>query len=177
MTDQIERVIKVDLLTPGEIRYGIEKWAEKNPFIVSERAKGAIRGAMANALKSCLGVQGADLDYYRHLVTGYLVTPNAEPLRPMSTNDLTNGQWVGFSRWQSERLPNGQYRQRPTFADEVVMVLYRAKHDLKVAGGQLPIMGLLLAWEEKDEKYENWYDLNAIKKMVENAEVKNGYGV
>ena len=153
------------MLSPSEIRRGIEHWNQKSVYMISDRAKGAIRGAMAKAFKSVGITDKNDLSEARHLVTGYLVIPESQTLRPMSSNDLTPGQWVGFSRWQSERLPNGSFCQRRTFVDEVIMILYRAKHDLKVANGQLPLGGLLMIWEAKDSAYENWYDVDYLKTM------------
>lgn len=154
------------LLTPDEIRRGIEHYAaQENPWEISVKARGAITGAIVRAIKSTGITDQDDIDWNRYLLIGYLVLPLHEKLRPVSSKELTAGQWMGFSRWQSERLDNGTYQERPTFTDEVCQVLYRARQDDMIAQGQLPLFGLWKRWEHEVPQGDH-YDIPEFYQFV-----------
>lgn len=150
------------ILTPEDIRRGIQYWTDhENQFIISKKAKGAITGALVDAVKLSGITNPADLTWCRRLVIGYLTIPLHKPLKPRSSKDLSDNEWMGFSRWQSEKIDpstsDSKYRQRPTFPDEVAQVLYRARHDNLIAQGQLPLFGMLKRWEytpQDDEEFK-----------------------
>jgi hypothetical protein len=165
-----------EILSPERIRAGIEHYAEKpNPYPLPDGAKGAIIGALNRAISATLSgrpdkkAEPEEIDWCRHLITGYLCLPLSEPLREMSSKELTDGQWIGFSRWHSERVDNGQgekaYQERPTFAAEVAWVLYRARHDHHAGMGILSLYGLYIQWEDENPEEDHWDIENFIQNV------------
>ena len=136
-----------EVLSPRQVRDGIAYYAGlDHDWSIAEKMTGAITGAIAKAIKT---IPIDNVDYHRHLIIGYLTLPLSSPLEPVSSKTLTDGQWIGFSRWQSELLTSGQYTQRRTFPDEVIQILYAVRCALSVGGGSYPLAGYYAMMESR----------------------------
>lgn len=162
-----DTVVYTPAVSVRDIRKGIAHYANQSVnWEVSPKQRGAITGGLANAIKS-LGFEGPEIDLNRYMVIGYLITPDHQPFQPVTTSGvLTPGQWIGFSRWQCFRDEWGKFHQRPTYQLEVTQVLYQARHDINVAGGMLPLGGLLLRWEYMHEPQAE-EGIDELKKVVQ----------
>lgn len=154
-----------ELLTTAKIRMGIRKYDEMTvQWAISQGQQGAITGMLANVIKS-LGFEGDAVDDCRHLILGYLTLSENEILRPISSKELTDGQWVGIGRWQSYKSETGKYYERATYAAECTTVLYQARHDLKMGKGRLPLFGMLKYWENMASEPE-YYNIDSFREYV-----------
>ena len=154
------------IIDPLKIRERIQEYGSRpTPKEFNPRAKGAIRGALNKAIemtteiKEGVALSKWEVNEARRLVMSWMVAPAFIPFKVYSSKDdiFTPQIWNGFSRWNSKRLPNGDYVQREAFKEEVWWTLVRARVDRNatenaVSGERIIFFDCLQRWEEEEDQ-------------------------
>lgn len=98
--------------TIGDLNRAVAEWAQQ-------------RGLFRDVAKKADQVDITDDN--RHLLLGWLLTPDDQEFRPMSSKDLTPQQWHGLAEWIGSEKIAGEWRPRDAFVTEANWILTRAK--------------------------------------------------
>jgi len=113
-------------------------------------AEWAVPNGLFNGLKLKKDMQPIT-DDNRHILLGWLFTPDDGILKPLSTKQLTPQQWHGLDEWIGSEKIGTMWYPRDAFHLEANWILTRAKnllHILELDNPYLTMQESIVRWEQ-----------------------------